>query len=88
MTMPKTTGAMKSAATPRRGTRMGRWSLAPGNALRFVERDGKRILQQAWIKSWLLSGEWSSGEHEWRDVPLVDEAAPEDVSIWSEGGYT
>lgn len=39
--------------------------------LRFVLRDGKRILQQAWhvdsvIKDW--------PQIEWRDVPLVEES--------------
>lgn len=35
------------------------WS--PYSNLRFIERDGKKILQQIWA---------SQTRHEWRDVPL------------------
>jgi hypothetical protein len=48
--------------------------------LRFVERDGKRILQQAWAEHFYTPGdhshpgEWRQSEkHEWRDVPLESE---------------
>jgi hypothetical protein len=34
--------------------------------LRFVMREGKRILQQQWLWLW-------GGETEWRDVPLEEE---------------
>lgn len=37
-------------------------------SLRFIERDGRRILQQAW----LWHSQLSHG-YEWRDVPLVTE---------------
>lgn len=41
---------------------------SPDMHLRFVERDGKRILQQNWVCS--LGDElWM----EWRDIPLVTE---------------
>jgi hypothetical protein len=36
--------------------------------LRFIERDGRRILQQQW--EWSQGGE---GGNEWKDVPLVSE---------------
>ena len=36
-------------------------------ALRFIERDGKRILQQMWTYS--TPGN-ATGGHEWRDVPF------------------
>lgn len=63
--------------------------LSPGVPLRFVERDGKRILQQIWIRGYWLSGEFTnSSEHEWRDVPLMDEATPTDAAYWSEATYT
>lgn len=68
---------------------MGIWSLAPSTVLRFVKRDGRRILQCWWAKSYRLSGEWgTSAEGEWRDVPLQDEATPIDAVAWSEHGYT
>lgn len=35
------------------------------NGLRFVERDGKKILQQMW--------QGSSGTQEWHDVPVEEE---------------
>jgi hypothetical protein len=40
-------------------------TIMPTASLRFVERDGKRILQQAWQTGY---------EFEWRDVPLETEA--------------
>lgn len=40
--------------------------------LRFVQRDGKRMLQQCW--SW-TSADHLDGGIEWRDVPLTDETA-------------
>lgn len=39
--------------------------------LRFVERDGKRILQQAWS---VVSTNPSDRRFEWRDIPLVAES--------------
>lgn len=44
------------------------WITEAGNQLRFVERDGRKILQQMWVtrKRWTV-------DHEWRDVPLVTE---------------
>jgi len=35
--------------------------------LRFVMRDGKRILQQMF-----LPNDWSTHDEEWRDVPLAE----------------
>lgn len=43
----------------------------PSAVLRFVERDGKRILQQKWFVSTL-----TSHESEWRDIPLESEVTP------------
>ena len=42
----------------------------PSMGLRFIERDGRKILQQAF--SW-SSGDKRMGGVEWRDVPLVSE---------------
>lgn len=42
----------------------------PSNALRFVERSGIRILQQAWLSL--------DGAITWRDVPLEKEITPAD----------
>jgi hypothetical protein len=52
--------------------------------LRFVERDGKRILQQVWVKRCSLSGEAprSSSEHYWEDVPMMNESAPTPAEFW------
>ena len=62
------------------------YAVSPSPCLRFVERDGKRILQQAWVKRYWLSGILGPPtEHEWRDVPVVDEDAPE--LPWGETGY-
>jgi hypothetical protein len=42
--------------------------------IRFVERDGKRIAQQAWGKYVYTGDEWTqTHEYEWRDVPLMSE---------------
>lgn len=55
--------------------------------LRFIERDGKRVLQQAWGEIVLGYGrdgghEWhQSDKHEWRDVPLLPEG-PTDPKFW------
>jgi hypothetical protein len=60
----------------------------PAIPLRFIERDGRRILQQAWVV--LHAGydsndslQWRpTGKHEWRDVPMADECA--DPTFWSQ----
>lgn len=39
--------------------------------LRFVERDGRRMLQQAW----LVTTDDGINRFDWRDVPLVSETA-------------
>lgn len=39
----------------------------PSMNLRFVMRDGKRILQQMF-----LPNDWSTHDEEWRDVPLAE----------------
>ena len=60
---------------------MGSWALNPGINLRFIERDGKRILQQVWIKNYGLRPPPRAGiEHEWRDVPLCAEDADPSLS--------
>lgn len=41
--------------------------LTPMVGLRFIEREGKRILQQAW--QW-QSSDRKTGGYEWRDIPL------------------
>jgi hypothetical protein len=61
----------------------------PGIPLRFVERDGQRILQQVWLRigpSYGPDGRtgWvNDGKHEWRDGPMQ---APENEypRFWSE----
>lgn len=43
----------------------------PTANLRFIKRDGQRILQQAFEK---ISGPHTS--FEWRDIPLIEEDTP------------
>lgn len=52
--------------------------------MRFVEREGLRILQQVWIKQVLSSDDgWiNGGEHRWRDVPLMSELVIDDGKYW------
>lgn len=52
----------------------------PTPNLRFVEREGKRILQQRWaITSYLQTTSTTLGQRgEWRDVPLRPEDDPND----------
>ena len=45
----------------------------PTSGLRFVLRDGARILQQEWRLTEYHNGEAVSGDNEWRDVPLTEE---------------
>ena len=47
--------------------------MKPTAQLRFVERDGKKILQQLWKSE--PSEQWNSltTYQEWRDVPLEQE---------------
>jgi hypothetical protein len=53
--------------------------MKPTNKLRFVERDGKKILQQWWDATPTVNlgwtGEMPIGETvgEWRDIPLEKE---------------
>jgi len=58
------------------------WS--PGIPLRFVERDGKKILQQVWLRyAFTVRDRWEQVDgHEWRDVPMDYEC--EDPSYWSQ----
>lgn len=46
--------------------------------LRFIVREGKRILQQGWVC--VIEDEYTGrrlkGWEEWRDVPLESEATP------------
>ena len=43
----------------------------PNGFMRFVERDGVRILQQQWFLRSFEGKEIVQGANEWRDVPLV-----------------
>lgn len=59
-----------------------RWQ--PLIPLRFISRDGQRILQQAWGRFVLTDyGYHQSADHRWEDVPLCDEAAPLPPEYWS-----
>ena len=61
-------------------------SVRPTARLRFVEREGKRILQQRWLtKNYDTKDLVMSAEEEWRDVPLESEA-PDDSERCSAGG--
>lgn len=52
---------------------------APTSLLRFVERDGKRILQQRWaITSYTVNDIPLGQVGEWRDIPLRPEDDPDD----------
>lgn len=52
---------------------------APTAFLRFIERDGKRILQQRWAITTYDNDARPTGQHgEWRDVPLRPEDDPRD----------
>lgn len=63
------------------------WVRSVPSPVRFIEREGQRVLQQVWTKGYWLSGKFNtSSEYEWRDVPLTTEDAPE--LVWSESGYT
>ena len=55
----------------------------PGNALRWIDRDGKEVLQQAWTERIVRDdGEsYPSGHYEWRDVPL---GPVDDKEYWTE----
>lgn len=48
------------------------------NRLRFIVREGKRILQQGWVC--VIEDEYTGrrlkGWEEWRDVPLESEPTP------------
>lgn len=48
--------------------------------LRFVERDGKRILQQQIVVS-EITDIGGSVSHEWHDIPLVDEQERHEWSV-------
>jgi hypothetical protein len=49
-------------------------SEAPTMFLRFVMRDGKRILQQKWASQTIDARGWVVGGTEaWRDIPLEEE---------------
>ena len=49
----------------------------PTLGLRFVLRDGQRILQQEWRFTEYNNGEEISRRHEWCRVPLVEALADE-----------
>lgn len=51
----------------------------PTVLLRFVEREGRRILQQRWAITTYDGTHRAKGQHgEWRDVPLRPENDPDD----------
>jgi hypothetical protein len=57
----------------------------PATPLRFIERDGKKILQQCWVlqRYSRSANAWVNTEtHDWRDVPLGE--VP--LSHWSQDG--
>lgn len=49
--------------------------------MRWIEREGVRVLQQVWIKSYYTDNyKWeNAGEHRWEDVPLE----PDDMTFWT-----
>lgn len=55
----------------------------PAIPLRFVEREGKKILQQAWTHMGYVEGRgWEPIGHagvRWKDVPLME---PESNGVW------
>ena len=56
------------------------------DGLRFIERDGQRILQQRWeCSEFDYDNESSRQWKEWRDVPLVQETADEPDGADNEG---
>jgi hypothetical protein len=59
----------------------------PGIPLKFVERDGKKILQQVWIKHGFDPDKgWVPLEdHKWLDVPLEVEPFTLPKTYWVKG---
>lgn len=57
----------------------------PTIPLRFVERDGQRILQQLWTRMGARSGlsPAPTGDWEWHDVPLQAEDKPVVHTDWT-----
>jgi hypothetical protein len=55
----------------------------PGIPLRFVERNGKRILQQVWVlHTYGMDNQWHNcSAHYWDDVPLMVEGES-DPAYW------
>lgn len=44
--------------------------LRPEIGLRFIERDGQRVLQQRWLAEHTDHNGYVFTQHEWRDVPF------------------
>jgi hypothetical protein len=63
-----------------------RW--APAIPVRFIERDGVRVLQQAWEEKSPSIGDCggeyrATGRYEWRDVPsMLDDGPPRADDWW------
>jgi hypothetical protein len=57
--------------TPEQIANMERTLVQPTMALRFIERDGRRVLQQGFeLQTWKGSRQIAMSQ-EWRDVPFV-----------------
>jgi hypothetical protein len=59
----------------------------PTAYFRFINRDGKRILQQQW-HCWMGSDEYATGEArplafewEWKDIPYIPGAEQGDMTV-------
>jgi len=63
---------------------VSRW--APILPLRFIHRDGERILQQAWAENRPSIGDCGkyveTGRYEFRDVPLMHDGPAKAVDWW------
>ena len=46
------------------------------NGLRFVERNGRMILQQQWLVQRIDTQRRDAYRHEWRDVPIAQDDTP------------
>jgi hypothetical protein len=48
------------------------WNEYPQLNLRFIERDGKKVLQQFWVLLQHQAKDDRNMKTEWRDIPLVN----------------
>lgn len=55
----------------------------PSTALRFINRDGKRILQQQWVD--IRFHKWDTEDEivhmTWRDIPYIPDAEKGDPTV-------